>query len=272
MDSADDFLKMATRGETFLKFGAKGAPHKRHVRYSPTHRSLDWGTNSIRIRDIYEVHTTVLSTERLQRKANQKALVPGLVFSVVTEDRTLDLQAESTARRDVWVAGLRALIEARRTPAPSPAPSTRVVGTGFSGAEEGGEQEPTEEELRNALLPREQRNLALFTPEERERLAEMKAELAATTPELLEHERADDFTLVQFLRARELDVAKALHMWTRMTEWRAANNVDGILDRHDPYAGHFPMACPHAFHGHDNEDRPIYIEKTGKFMVDELDE
>ncbi len=80
----------------------------------------------------------------------------------------------------------------------------------------------------------------------------------------------EDATLLRFLRARKLDVAKAVHMIEDTIEWRKANNVDTILEH--PLDPRLTAMCRKAhvntYNGYDNAGRPLYIEKTGLIDID----
>jgi hypothetical protein len=65
---------------------------------------------------------------------------------------------------------------------------------------------------------------------------------------LLPH-RADYYTLLRFLRARNYELDKAMKMWLDTLEWRKEYDVDTILDN---FAFHereqFLMAYPQGYH------------------------
>ena len=71
--------------------------------------------------------------------------------------------------------------------------------------------------------------------------------------------------LLRFLRARKLNVSKALAMFRETLEWRAAEDVDAlmraplVLDEFRENAKLYPAS----YHGRDVHGRPVYIERTG---------
>lgn len=76
--------------------------------------------------------------------------------------------------------------------------------------------------------------------------------------------------LTRFLRARQHKLPDAVAMYTKAMEWRAANNVDTILDEPDPTESIFQCICPHRVHGATTEGHPIYWEFTGRVRMSVL--
>jgi hypothetical protein len=104
-----------------------------------------------------------------------------------------------------------------------------------------------------------------------ERVIEFREGLDARTNSLL-----DDFDCMRFLRARQMDVDKAVEMATAWGEWAhtvlpgsaAGRTPLNILDDLvDPNEEIYTRLCPHSLSGVDKGGRPIYWEKTGKCSV-----
>jgi hypothetical protein len=80
----------------------------------------------------------------------------------------------------------------------------------------------------------------------------------------------DDFYLVRFLRARKLDQAKTLEMFTNFLKWRVENKIDDIENYTFPELDQVKLYYPHGLHKTDKYGRPIYIEILGELRIDEL--
>lgn len=73
-----------------------------------------------------------------------------------------------------------------------------------------------------------------------------------------------DATLARYLRHNSWAVDPAIKQMREYLAWRKNNNIDKILD--NPRFNNFALIrtiVPYAYHGHDKEGRPIYIERTG---------
>jgi hypothetical protein len=109
---ATEFVRSALVGETFLKHGRMGKPHERMVvvRIMQDNRtvSIDWGTGKM---VFTKQHVRVV--EGKQTKVMQKSgkhIADDLCMSIITAERTLDLQARTVAERNYWLNGMRVLI------------------------------------------------------------------------------------------------------------------------------------------------------------------
>jgi hypothetical protein len=111
---ATEFVRAALIGDMFVKYGRHGAPHHRSVvvRIMPDNRTVcvDWGTGQLRF---HKNNARVLEGAQgavFQRAANRKLCAPERCFSIVTAERSLDLEASSEEDRDYWVKGMRLLL------------------------------------------------------------------------------------------------------------------------------------------------------------------
>lgn len=83
----------------------------------------------------------------------------------------------------------------------------------------------------------------------------------------------DDFDCMRFLRARQLNVAKAVDMARQWGSW-ATEALPGspegkcplnLLDTvEDPNEDLYTRYCPHLMEGEDRDGRPVYWEQTGE--------
>ena len=103
---------------------------------------------------------------------------------------------------------------------------------------------------------------------ERSALAAFRAELIAEEigiPNSMSANGGETGVLLRFLRARKLNVSKALAMFRETLEWRAAEDADAlmraplVLDEFRENAKLYPAS----YHGRDVHGRPVYIERTG---------
>ena len=114
-DEMDSFGKLK-KGASFLKFGRRGTPHVRFVYCSPGLDMLYWRnpgrmepkpTECVPVSKFLEISTGA-KTKVFQRKNNKDA-VEKLCFSLISSERTLDLQATSESQKWEWVRLLRKL-------------------------------------------------------------------------------------------------------------------------------------------------------------------
>jgi myosin VI len=107
--------QMLLAGGKFLKYGKRGNPHIKHIAVNVL-GNLHWAgdpidskkmmpsTTYVKLKDVVRVvkgKTTSVMKRSVAKKAPEY-----LCFSVVTPDRTLDLQAHNLEQRDLWVKAL----------------------------------------------------------------------------------------------------------------------------------------------------------------------
>jgi len=110
---ATAFVRHALVGEVFTKHGRYGSPHDRtvSVRILRDNQTVgvDWGTGQMKFTK-HHVKITEGKVTKVFRKSSCKEIPDNLCFSIVTAERTLDLQAHSVQSRNFWVEGLRLMI------------------------------------------------------------------------------------------------------------------------------------------------------------------
>jgi hypothetical protein len=112
-------------------------------------------------------------------------------------------------------------------------------------------------------------SIAPFTSEESVALSKFKDLLKSKKIDY-DSTKFDDFYLVRFLRARKLDQAKSLEMFTNFLKWRAESKIDDMQNWTFPEIDQVRLYYPHGLHKTDKNGRPIYIEILGELRVDEL--
>ena len=124
-----DFLWTLARGCELVKYGHYGSPHVRWFQIEVLHGvcRLSWGerrsggggksttlSKSVKLDDILDVrpgkHTPVFKQSRNDKIATDEQCC----FSIITQKRTLDLQARDRQQRDEWVDGLRRTLSDRQ--------------------------------------------------------------------------------------------------------------------------------------------------------------
>jgi len=80
----------------------------------------------------------------------------------------------------------------------------------------------------------------------------------------------EDATMLRFLRARKLDLAKAAKMMGDTIEWRKENRVDEILlsPLHADSVAAYRRFIGNSYNGLDKHNRVIYIERSGAMDIE----
>jgi hypothetical protein len=124
LDDRRPGLQLLEAGQVFMKhaFGKVGNPHPRFVQLTPDHQRITWHAvgdtrrvESLPLASVLEVRPGQAS-EVFGRSG--KAGRDAFCFSIVTTDRTLDLEADSKPIRDAWVTALKESIEFLRAETP----------------------------------------------------------------------------------------------------------------------------------------------------------
>ena len=113
------------------------------------------------------------------------------------------------------------------------------------------------------------------TPEEENALVSLRAALSeenVVVPRTMCANGGETGALLRYLRARKLDVAKAMAMLRATIAWREENDIDGLLSApldEDEFRANAAM-YPASYHGEDAAGRPVYMERTGSAQFAEL--
>eukprot|EP00811_Abedinium_folium_P032576 NODE_560_length_2929_cov_19.995717.p1 GENE.NODE_560_length_2929_cov_19.995717~~NODE_560_length_2929_cov_19.995717.p1 ORF type:complete len:935 (-),score=198.31 NODE_560_length_2929_cov_19.995717:125-2638(-) len=101
-------------GQVLLKWNRHGRWQKRFVEFDSTHQAIVWRDNEhahiaglLPISSVNDI-TAGICTPVLEKVRHAK-LRPAQVFSIITSERTLDLQADSRYMQEVWVLSLKRL-------------------------------------------------------------------------------------------------------------------------------------------------------------------
>ena len=129
-----DFLWTLARGCELVKYGHYGSPHVRWFQIEVVHGvcRLSWGerrgggsgtssghhalnlTKSIKLDDILDVRPGKQTPVFKQSRNDKIATDEQCCFSIITQKRSLDLQAKDRQQRDEWVSGLRHTLSDRQ--------------------------------------------------------------------------------------------------------------------------------------------------------------
>ncbi|MES1916544.1 MAG: hypothetical protein MHM6MM_008362 [Cercozoa sp. M6MM] len=116
---------------------------------------------------------------------------------------------------------------------------------------------------------------APITEEERPLIEQFRVDVAPVVSEFADSHvaqrvAADDFLVVRFLRARGLDVPKAIEMFKNMLVWRKEFDTDNALTWKFDKWDQVHELYPHYYFGFDKHGRPLYIDAPGKLNVSAL--
>jgi len=90
--------------------------------------------------------------------------------------------------------------------------------------------------------------------------------------ELTKNCQQSDVVAIRFLRARNCEVNKALHMVDLSLRWRKAEGIDSITNESFKSIAKLKQWYPFGFHKFDKLGRPIYIEQVGSYNLKALNE
>eukprot|EP01116_Phalansterium_solitarium_P006690 TRINITY_DN19039_c0_g1_i1.p1 TRINITY_DN19039_c0_g1~~TRINITY_DN19039_c0_g1_i1.p1 ORF type:complete len:506 (-),score=120.51 TRINITY_DN19039_c0_g1_i1:61-1578(-) len=109
-------LRVTMSGCTFLKFGRRGRPHRRHVWFDSLSGRICWKEpgrsekeRSIEISTIQSVEKGC-DTQVFRRFTSVVRREAHLCLSIVCSERTLDLKMENMMQRDLWYNFFRSLL------------------------------------------------------------------------------------------------------------------------------------------------------------------
>ena len=101
------FLPKADQGECFIKHGRIGKPHPRIVTCNQYTGLLCWGSGYMYLQETSHILRGKMGSKILEKVGDK--LDSGVCMSILSEGRSLDLQATSQVMRDEWWEGLIAL-------------------------------------------------------------------------------------------------------------------------------------------------------------------
>lgn len=109
----DDMISLLEAGSFFLKWGRNGKSQKRFVQFDGNMDAILWKKTKeekhingvIPLSKLQDVRTGIQTP--VLHKVKSTKLKTDWVCSIISTDRTLDLQADSLKQREQWVAGLK---------------------------------------------------------------------------------------------------------------------------------------------------------------------
>jgi hypothetical protein len=111
IEQAKKFTKVAFWGEVFLKHGRRGSPHERNVTLEVTGSELkfDWSSGQLKA---HKSQLTLVEGKATPVFARTTATdsPSERCFSIVTANRSLDLEATSEATKEKWTTGIKLLL------------------------------------------------------------------------------------------------------------------------------------------------------------------
>jgi hypothetical protein len=137
-------------------------------------------------------------------------------------------------------------------------------------------EEVKKEEKKEEEKKEEEYHEIITDPVELKALEEYKRSIATTTDkrdrEVLDpYVLFDNDTLIHFLRARKLNVAKATRMILDYYHWKHKVNLDYLYKNFKlKEKNRLQLLFPHGFHKYAKDGSPIYIQVMGKLDPDEL--
>mmetsp|Transcript_21394 Transcript_21394/g.52416 ORF Transcript_21394/g.52416 Transcript_21394/m.52416 type:complete len:652 (-) Transcript_21394:420-2375(-) len=104
-----ELLKVLDVPTDFIKHGRNGRPHQRTITVDRKSMKIDWKTGSNDLRTAYSVVRGKVT--KVLKKVTWRQADPAVCFSILWDDRTLDLQAPTQVIRDSWVKAMEVLLE-----------------------------------------------------------------------------------------------------------------------------------------------------------------
>mmetsp|Transcript_24744 Transcript_24744/g.34400 ORF Transcript_24744/g.34400 Transcript_24744/m.34400 type:complete len:657 (+) Transcript_24744:113-2083(+) len=105
----ESLLSVLDKPTEFIKHGRTGRPHTRVVTVDRKKVTIDWTSGSNDLKEAYGVVRG--KTTKVLRKVSWRQADPALCFSVLWEDRTLDLQAPTQRIREDWARAIEILLK-----------------------------------------------------------------------------------------------------------------------------------------------------------------
>lgn len=103
----------------------------------------------------------------------------------------------------------------------------------------------------------------MFTEEELSKLQELRSVLPSSL--LPKDLFSDDYYLIRWLRARNLDVSKAAQMLEKSIQWRTENQIDLAIENGEEVPLKYRKIYPTGLLGHDDEDCLVVFLPLGRF-------